>query len=52
MVVSVKSIPQEDLSGEGTVNDYSRTVWPRQVLEVKGKHDDHVLIEIRSCEIL
>ena len=40
MVVSIKSIPQEDLSGEGTVSDYSRTVWPRQVLEVKGKYDD------------
>ena len=39
MVVSVKSIPQEDLSGEGTVSDYSRTVWPRQVLEVKGKQN-------------
>ena len=37
MVVSIKSILPEDVSGEGTVSDYSQEEWPRQVLQVHGE---------------
>lgn len=39
MVVSIKSILLTDVSGEGTVSDYSLEEWPRQVLQVYGEFE-------------